>query len=267
MPSSAPPAEVWAQGDAYEPFIGRWSRLVAAAFVEWLAVPAGRRWLDVGCGTGALAATVLERAQPVSVVGLDASDGLVAYAQRHLSDPRVSFQVGNALELPFEAGAFDAVVSGLVLNHIDDPTGMVRELARITGEGGIVAAYVWDYAGEMQQLRAFWDAAAQLDPRAADLDQGHRYPICQPQPLHDLFTRCGLAAVAVTAIDVPTVFHDFEAYWTPFLGGQGTAPAYIATLTQARRDRLRDHLRRRLPTEPDGSIHLRARAWAVRGTR
>jgi SAM-dependent methyltransferase len=267
MLRSTPPADVWAEGDAYEPFIGRWSRLVAATFVDWLAIPAGRRWLDVGCGTGALTARVLTRAQPLSVIGLDASASFIAYAQRQCNDPRVSFHVGDALALPFAAGTFEVVVSGLVLNHVADPVGMVRELARVTSAGGTVATYVWDYAGEMQQLRAFWDAAVQLDPQAADLDQGRRYPVCQPQPLQGLFARSRLAQVAVTAIDVPTIFPDFASYWTPFLGGQGPAPGYLKTLTEDQRNQLRERLRRQLPIAPDGSIHLRARAWAVRGTR
>jgi SAM-dependent methyltransferase len=267
MPDTGRPDGAWALGDAYEPYVGRWSRLVAAAFLDWLAVPAGQRWLDVGCGTGALTSTVLERAQPASVIGLDASDGYVAHVRSRVDDARATFQVGNALDLPFEPGAFDAAVSGLVLNFVADPGMMVREMARVTGNGGCVAVYVWDYAGDMQLMRAFWDAAAALDPDAAALDEGTRFPLCQPQPLQDLFTHSGLSGVQATAIDVPTVFRDFDDYWTPFLGGQGPAPGYAMSLSEERRAALREHLRMALPPSPDGSIRLHARAWAVKGTR
>lgn len=260
-------ADTWAAGDAYEPYVGRWSRLVAAAFLEWLGVPEGRRWLDVGCGTGALTATVLERTQPAAVLGLDASERFVGYARVRISDPRATFQVGDAQHLPFAAGHFDAAVSGLVLNFVPQPAAMVREMTRVAASGGVVAVYVWDYAGEMQFMRAFWDAAARLDPPAAALDEGTRFPICRAEPLQALWSEAGLRQIEVTAIDVPTIFRDFDDYWTPFLGGQGPAPTYTMSLTEERRTALREALRTALPAQPDGTIRLHARAWAVRGTR
>lgn len=267
MPSRSRPTDAWASGDAYEPYVGRWSRVVGVAFLDWLNVPIQRRWLDVGCGTGALTAALLDRAQPVSVIGVDASDSYIAYARTHNGDSRARFQVGDAENLPFEANSFDAVVSGLVLNFVPNPAAMVHEMVRVAREGGTVAAYVWDYAGEMQLMRAFWDAAVTLDPSAVDLDEGRRFPLCQPQPLYDLFTDNELANVEVKAVDVPTIFRDFDDYWIPFLGGQGPAPGYAMSLSEERRSELRERLRTTVPREPDGSIHLHARAWAVRGTR
>jgi SAM-dependent methyltransferase len=200
------------------------------------------------------------------VCGIDTSAGFVAHAQQQISDPRATFRVGDALDLPFDAGAFDAVVSGLVLNHVPDPDAMVREMTRVASEGGTVAAYVWDYDAGMEQVVAFWEVAARLDAGAADFDQRGRYPICGPQALLDLFVGVGLTDVAVTAITVPTVYRDFDDYWLPFLGGQGSAPGYVRMLSEEQLTLLRDKLSARLRAEPDGSIRLHARAWAVHGT-
>jgi len=128
-----------------------------------------------------------------------------------------------------------------------------------------VAAYVWDYAREMQLMRHFWDAAVELDPGARDLDEGRRFPMCRPEPLEQLFTEAGLDGPAVRPIDVPTRFRDFDDYWTPFLGGQAPAPGYCMSLSDERRATLRELIRTRLPIGPDGTIDLIARAWAVRG--
>ena len=140
----------------------------------------------------------------------------------------------------------------------------LAELARVCRQGGVVAAYVWDYAGRMELMRHFWDAAVALDPAAVELDEGRRFPICQPGPLAALWRGAGLSNVEVRAIDVPT---DFRDYWSPFLGGQAPAPGYAMSLDEERRVRLRERIRAGLPFGPDGSIHLIARAWMARGTR
>jgi SAM-dependent methyltransferase len=260
----SPPGS-WAGGDRYEVYVGRWSRPVAGRFVEALGQPPGARWLDVGCGTGALTATILRTAAPSAVLGVDPSPDFVAHAAAHLADPRAAFREGSAQDLPADDGTFDAVVSGLVLNFVPDPVAALAEMRRVTRPDGVVAAYVWDYAGGMQLMRRFWDAAADLDPAARELDEGRRFPLCRPEPLRELFTGAGLADVAVEEIVVPTVFADFDDYWTPFLGGTGPAPAYAVLLPEPDRDALRESLRSRLPAEPDGSIRLTARAWSARG--
>jgi SAM-dependent methyltransferase len=257
--------DLWTSGDAYEAYVGRWSRCVAQTFVPALRVPAGRSWLDVGCGTGALTATVLALADPAEVVGVDPSDGFLEAARARVADPRASFRAGDAQSLPLPDHGFDAVVSALALNFVPDPDRAVAEFARVARPGAVVAAYVWDYAEGMQLLRAFWDAATELDPAAAELDEGRRFPLCRPGPLGELFTAAGLTGVEVVPIEVPTVFADFEDLWRPFLGGQGPAPGYCATLTDGRRDALRERLRARLHPRDDGTIALTSRAWAVRG--
>lgn len=265
MPSK--PKDAWASGDKYEPYIGRWSRLVAREFLKWLAVPAGGQWLDVGCGTGALSQTILQLAEPTSIKGIDRSEGFVAYAKEHTPDSRVQFEVGDAEVLTFDSGTFDAVVSGLVLNFVPHPERAVAEIARVTRTGGVAAAYVWDYAGRMQLIRYFFDAAIAMDPKVDELDEGKRFPICQPDILGQVFESAGLHNVEVRPIEIPTVFRDFDDYWSPFLGGQGPAPTYAMSLSEERRAALRERIRADLPYAPDGSIPLVARAWAVRGDR
>ena len=257
--------EVWAVGEAYEAYVGRWSRHVAEIFVRWLDVPAGGRWLDVGCGTGALTAAVLAIADPAEVLGVDPSEGFLASARERIADRRASFRTGDAQWLPVPDSSVDAVITGLVLNFVADPGRAIAELVRVTAPGGVAAAYVWDYAEGMAMMRWFWEAAASLDPAAAELNEGARFPLCRPDGLRAAWTDAGLTAVEVRPIEVLTVFADFDDYWTPFLGGQGPAPGYVASLTDAHREALADALRAALPAAPDGSIPLTARAWAVRG--
>jgi SAM-dependent methyltransferase len=257
----------WASGDLYEPYVGRWSRLVAREFLAWLDAPAGLEWLDVGCGTGALTEAVAERCAPKRLVGIDPSEGFLDFARQRLGAAGAEVRKAGAEDIPFSADEFDRVVSGLVLNFVPDKARAAAELARVARPGGEVALYVWDYAGRMELMRHFWDAAIALDERARELDEGRRSPICRPEPLCELIGEAGLTGVTTRAIDVPTVFRDFEDYWTPFLSGQAPAPAYCMSLSDGARAALRERLRASLPTQRDGSIHLVARAWAVRGRK
>ena len=255
-------SDPWVAGAPYERYVGRWSRLVAREFVPWLAIPPGSAWLDVGCGTGALAGTVVEVARPAGVIGVDRSPGFVRHAGAHVDG--ASFAVADAGPLPFPDARFAAAVAGLVLNFLPDPVSALSEMRRVAGH--TVGAYVWDYAGEMQLIRRFWEAAVALDSSAAALHEGVRFPVCRPEPLQALFKGAELAGVESRAIDVPTIFGDFDDYWSPFLCGQGPAGGYCVSLSEEQRAGLRERLRATLPAERDGSIRLVARAWAVRGT-
>jgi SAM-dependent methyltransferase len=259
--------EILTAGSAYQSFMGRWSRAAAREFLAWLTIPPGRRWLDVGCGTGTLSATILESASPDVVYGVDPDRASVEYAQSTITDNRARFIVGDALALPSEMEGFDVIVSGLVLNQLSIPADGVAEMIRVAKSGGMVAAYVWDFAEGMQMLRYFWDTAIELDPAAEELDQTRQFALCHPDRLRELFEGSGLADVRVRAIDAPAVFQDFDDYWTPFLSGRDLrAPGYVISLDEDRRAMLRERLRARLPIDADGSIHLVARAWAVRGS-
>jgi len=152
-------------------------------------------------------------------------------------------------------------------NFIPQPNQALSEMIRAVRIGGTVAAYVWDYAGQMQLMRYFWDAAVALDWAVSALDEGQRFPLCQPEPLRQLFQTAQLGKVEVHLIDVATNFRDLDDYWSPFLGGQGPAPGYTMSLSEERRVALRERIRLTLPAAPDGSIHLVARAWAVHGVR
>jgi SAM-dependent methyltransferase len=257
--------DVWDDSSAYESYMGRWSRLIAVQFIRWLDLPRGGAWLDVGCGTGALTREILAQADPRLVIGCDRSADYAAFADARTADDRAQFLAAELSNLPQTPGGFDAVIAGLVLNFFPVPLDGIVSMAARARRGGIVAGYVWDYAEGMQMIRVFWDAACALDEAARTLDEGIRFPLCQPEPLQRLFVKAGLHDVQVRSIRAATVLRDFDDYWIPFLGGQGPAPGYAMSLPADRRELLRDDVRRRMPVAPDGTIRLTARAWAVKG--
>lgn len=196
--------ESWGSGAAYELWVGRRSRSIAHEFIDWLAVAPGQTWGDVGCGTGALAECILGGSAPAAVLAVDRTEAYVREARASIGDTRARFELGDACALAWAAGSCDATASGLVLNFVPDPDAMAGEMARVTRPGGRVAAYVWDYAGGMQMIRHLWHVAIELNRGDSKLDQAERFPLCQPEPLEQLFRRAGLISVSVCAIDVPT---------------------------------------------------------------
>jgi SAM-dependent methyltransferase len=259
------PDDRWALGPAYDAFMGRWSRALARPFLAALAVPRRSRWLEIGCGTGALTAAILETQDPAAVLACEPAQPLLDYARRHIADPRVAFQVAGSGSLPRDGGPYGVVVSSLVLNFLPDPLAAVREMAACAAPGGLVAAAVWDYGGRMDLLRYFWDCAFALDPPAAALDEGRRFPLCQEPALAALWRTARLEQVRTEGVTIATEFTDFADYWQPLLGGTGPAPAYVASLTPARRGDLAAALQAALPTTPAGRLPLQARAWTVQG--
>ena len=229
---------------------------------------AGLTWLDVGCGTGALTQAILDAADPRAVLGVDPSADFLATAAAQIADPRVRFAIGDARALPVPSDAYDVVVAGLVLHFVPDPQPVVREMARTARRGGTVAAYVWDFAGERQFTRYFWQAATALDPAATAQDPSTLFSVCHPETLAALFAGAGLQAVTVEAVVVPTVFRDFDDYWQPYLlGGSSPAQRYVTSLSNGPRAALRQWLESTLPAATDGSIPLLGRLWAVRGVK
>jgi SAM-dependent methyltransferase len=257
--------DAWQAGDSYEAYMGRWSRAVAPRFLDWLAPADGLDWLELGCGTGALSAAIMDRARPASLIAVDASEGFLATARNSVSDRRATFRQGDAQDLDLPAASRDVVVSGLVLNFLPDRDRALAGMRRTARPGGTVAFYVWDYpGGGMQMMREFWTAAAALDPAAAALAEDRRFPFCTPDGLAELAARAGLTGIETTAIEVPTVFRDFDDYWRPFTLGAGPAPGYCTSLDPAARQRLRERLFDSLPRAGDGTIPLTARAWALK---
>jgi SAM-dependent methyltransferase len=187
-------------------------------------------------------------------------------ARAVISDPRARFEAGDAAALPLDDSSRDVAVSGLVLNFVPDREKAIAEMKRVTAAGGRIAFYVWDYpGGGLELLRAFWSAATALDPAAEALTESRRFSYCEPESLIGLARSGGLSELVVKAIEVPCVFRDFDDYWRPFTLGTGPAPGYYQSLPQEGRDALRAKLKSNLPRGGDGSIPMKARAWAVRG--
>ncbi|MEO0455352.1 MAG: class I SAM-dependent methyltransferase [Cyanobacteria bacterium P01_A01_bin.114] len=250
---------------AYHAFIGRWSQLIAREFLGWLEVDPNLSWLDVGCGTGALTAEILALALPQQVWGIDPSKERIGYARQVY--PAAQFEVGDAQSLPKDWRDFDGVVSGLALNLIPNPEQALSEIVRVTRPGGLVAAYCWDFVEGMQLLRYLWDALIELDSTAAEVDPAHRYPLSQPEPLQQLFAAAGLQSIELHALEVPILLSNFDDYWLPLLDGNSNTQRYVAGLDTALRAQLRKQLMAKLPIRSDGTLHLSARAWGIKGEK
>jgi SAM-dependent methyltransferase len=253
-----------APADAYDRLVGRYGPQLATALMDFAGVRPGMRALDVGCGPGALTAALARRLGAASVCAADPSQPFAqACRTRH---PGVEVVVAGAEALPFAAGAFDAVLAQLVVNFMADAEAGVREMARVAGPGAVVAACVWDYGGEMTLLRAFWDAAREVDPRrGAAADEAVVMRWCRDGDLATLWRAAGLRDVRGAALDVTASYTGFEDLWAPLPTGVAPAGAFCASLDDDRRAALHDAYRRRLGVG-DGSFVLTARAWAVAGT-
>lgn len=219
----------------------------------------------MGAGTGVLTQVILEDAAPAKVIGVDFSREYISFARDRIRDERVEPRIGDAVNLTFESLKFDVAVAGLVLNFVPSPEQMMKHMVQAVRSGGIVAAYIWDYSGEMQMMRYFWGAAAVVDPSSQEADAGQRFAICRPENLQALFESLNLATVEVVPIDIQTRFKDFDDYRLPFIGAQGSVSKYLLGLPEETRAALRDQLQRQLPMKEDGSIALIARVWAVKG--
>jgi SAM-dependent methyltransferase len=255
---------MWNDAVGYEAYVGHWSRAIAPRFVDWLALPSGLRWLDVACGTGALTSAILACCDPDEVVGVDASSHYLESAQESCRDPRVQFVVGDANFLSFPLSSFGVSVSGLALNFIAFDRGLAEQY-RVVRPGGTIAAYVWDYSGEYEFARRFWDSALSIDPRAAAYDPGRKAKICHEQDLRQALLAAGCTGVETSVIDDSGEFPSREAYWHAFDGRQGSTSEYLSLLTDRQRLNLKDALLSTMNAE--GPVKLKIRALAVKGFR
>lgn len=257
--------DAWQAGDNYDAYMGRWSRQIAPRFLDWFNAPHDTHWLEVGCGTGALTECILHQCSPQSLIAVDPSSGFIALAEQKITDTRVRFEVGDAQMLAVQSASKDVVVSALVLNFIPDRLKALSEMKRVCAEDGLVGFYVWDYpGGGIEFMRAFWNAAGSLDPNALELAEGTRFPFCTQEGLIDLVSASGLSVIRCEAIEVPTVFEDFDDYWHPFTLGAGPAPGYCISLEPAARQELKEKLFQTLPRDNSGTISMKARAWALK---
>lgn len=259
-----PGAETFrASAEAYDRLVGRYGPQLAEALIEFAAVESGMRAVDVGSGPGALTAALAGRLGAASVRAADPSEPFVEACRARV--PGIDVVVASAEALPFADGTFDVALSQLVVNFMADAEAGVREMARVTRPGGVVAACVWDYAGEMTLLRAFWDAAREIDPdRAASADEGVVMSWCGEDELAELWCVAGLRDVRFGSLVVSAPYADFEDLWSPFPTGVGPSGAFCASLDEDRRGALHDSYHRRLGVG-DGPFELTARAWAVAG--
>lgn len=260
--------DAWNSGSSYEAYMGRWSREIAPRFLDWLESEDRLNWVEVGCGTGALSAAIIERCNPSSIIGIEPSEGFIELARQTVSDPRARFQVGDGQSLSMEDNSCDIVVSALVLNFLPDKIQALSEMKRVTNPGGTIAFYVWDYpGGGMEIMREFWTSAIALDAKAEDLTESKRFPFCTPEKLTELVASAGLNSIETVPIEVSADFQDFTDFWHPFTLGAGPAPGYCMSLKEVHRQKLHDHLQARLPRATDGMISLKLRAWAVKAKK
>lgn len=255
------PDDAFRAAAGYEGYMGRWSRQLAPRFLDWLRPPPDADWLEIGCGTGALSAAILEHGRPRSLLAIDPSEAFVAHVRSALPDPRARFEVADAAALPAADASADVVALGLVLNFIPDRLRALAECRRVLRPGGRLGLYVWDYpGGGMGFIAAFWAAAVALDPAAAAVEQGARFAFCTPEGLASLCREAGLPTPRVAALEMTTRFPDFAAFWQPFTLGAGPAGGYLAKQPPDRQEAIRDGLAKRLG---GGPIALPARAWAL----
>ena len=258
--------KMFGDAEAYDQFMGRWSRLVAPRLVDFTNLPERGRMLDVGSGTGSLAFAIAEGKRRARVLGIDPSQEYVAYAMSRNPFPdRASFEVGDAQQLHFPDASFDAALSLLVFNFIPDPKKALLELRRVTKPGGKLSAAVWDYGSGMRMLRTFWDAAVHIDPGAEKLDE-KRMPLCRAGELAALWRQGGLENVREQSIDISMRFESLADYWDPFLLGQGPAGSYVRRLDRDKLQALRNEVKLRLRLSAENKpLVLPARVWSVRG--
>ena len=258
-------SEFFSVADAYELFMGRWSRRLAPLLVRFADLQGARVVLDVGSGTGALSAAIAASAPAARIIGIDPAAPYVEIAQARRPSENVMFEVGDARQLRFQNESCDAALSLLAFNFIPDPRKALSEITRVVRRGGIVAAAVWDYGSGMQMLREFWDAAIALKPEDDKKDERHM-PLTGQGQLAELWRQEGLQHVVADELTIETAFGSFDDYWMPFTQKQGPAGAYLASLTAAGQEALRERVRHRLVGRTgDCPLTLGARAWAARG--
>lgn len=258
-------AKMFTVSTGYERYMGRWSRLLTPLYVGFATVKNGERILDVGTGTGALAAALEQTFTGSEVTGIDPSEGFINYAKKNAASARANFEVGDAQALRFKDATFDQTMALLVMNFIPDHNKAIAEMRRVTRPQGVVSACVWDYNAGMQSLRYFWDEVVALDPAMAPKDE-RNMKLTREGQLGELWRKAGLVNVQEKPLVIDQAFNSFDDYWGPFLTGVGPGGAYVASLTEERRRQLEARLRTRLlGNRADGAFTLKAQVWCARG--
>jgi SAM-dependent methyltransferase len=258
-------AKMFSMSAGYERFMGRWSRLLAPAYIAFAGAKDRDRVLDVGTGTGALASALEAKLTSSEITGIDPSEGFIGYAKNNAKSGRVRFEVGDAQALRHQDASFDQTMALLVMNFVPDHAKAVGEMRRVTRPQGVVSACVWDYDAGMEMLRFFWDEVVALDPAMAPKDE-RNMKLSRAGQLGELWRKAGLVNVQEKPLVIEQAFASFDDYWAPFLTGAGPAGAYVVSLGDERRQQLEARMRKRLlGNRADGAFVLKARAWCVRG--
>lgn len=258
--------ESWNDSNAYDLYVGRWSRRIAGDFMQWLQPQANLSWLEVGCGTGALTTEILNSARPLRILAIDKSGAYLTKARSYISSPRVSFSKTDLSAL--DAGAeFDYITSGLVLNFLSDVEEKLKCMKQYLRPGGSISAFVWDYAGHYQPMRIFWDSVKQLYKEAERFDAGIKYPLCSESNLTALFRSVDLSNIRFTKIEKIATFRDFDDYWLPIASAQGSVTEFLDTLNEGKKNDLKALVKSRLPMSLNGEIKLILSALAIEGRK
>jgi len=258
-------AKLFSVSAGYERFMGRWSRLLAPAYIAFAGVKDGDRVLDVGTGTGALASALEAATTSSEIVGIDPSAGFINYAKKNVKSGRASFEVGDAQALRFADESFDQTMALLVMNFVPDHNKAIVEMRRVTRPQGVVSACVWDYNAGMEMLRFFWDEVVALEPVMAPKDE-RNMKLSREGQLGELWKKAGLVNVQEKPLVIEQAYTSFDDYWGPFLKGAGPGGAYVVSLSDERRRQLETRMRKRLlGNRDDGAFVLKAQAWCVRG--
>jgi SAM-dependent methyltransferase len=258
---------VFVDAGAYENFMGRRSRISGRKFVDWLALAKGLEWLDVGCGTGALGAVVLDAADPAALTGIDPSEIQIAGAGEKISDQRASFRVGDAMALPYDDDSFDVAVSSYALNYVPDKQKKMDEMARVVRPGGTVAAMVFDHAGGEDPARHFLRA---MKARDADLHDAEfkkmGWDVTRPDIIEGFFTGAGLADIETHAVAFQDPYDGFDDYWSSLTGlPSAVTTRFAASLSEVDLEKFKTEVRANLGDQAGGAFEITSRSWAVRG--
>jgi SAM-dependent methyltransferase len=249
-------------GKAYERLMGRWSQLAGATFLDWLGLPPGLKWLDVGCGNGAFTEVMIGKNAPAEVVGIDPSEGQLAYARTRPGTKLAKFQAAGAQDIPFADKSFDVAVMPLVISFVPDPVKAVAEMKRVVRPGGTIAAYMWDVPGGGLPLEPIQVAMRAMGVQTAN-PQG--YLASREETMRTVWQQNGLAAIETRVIRIRVSYTDFDDFWSTNSVPVGPSGAAIARLSPAQQEELKSMLRERLPRGPDGSISYEPFANAVKG--
>jgi trans-aconitate methyltransferase len=258
--------EQWDNTQGYDLYVGRWSQLISQDFIDWLNPKSNLKWLEIGCGTGALTKVIVDKCSPAYLLAVDKSDSYLTKAKESIDSKNVDFSNVDLSSYPLKE-EFDQVTSGLVLNFIPQIHELLLHLMKNLRSGGQLSAFVWDYGGHYQPMRHFWDAAKEVSPGAEKYDAGVKFDICTKEKLIQLFELLGLNEVQFTTIERIATFRNFDDYWLPIASAQGSVTEYISTLAEKEKDRLKETIKRRLPIAFNGEIKLIISALAVKGLK